>query len=355
MVDELNAEPRFEDRLDPGRYQQAARLLLADPTYGWIEGVGGDGRALEANLAAYSRHRLVMRVLRDVSGTDLATEVFGVPLGLPVLVAPVGLQMMVHPDGESATARGAAAASSLAVFSVNATVSFEEIGEAAGERGWWLQTYNWADLAALEQVVTRAVGAGCRAIVPNVNTPVDAAHTRLGLGFALGPGVGFPNHLPGRTSSTATHDETYIGWLTQITDLPIIPKGIVHPEDAQRAVAAGASGVIVSNHGGRHADRGVATLDALVEVRAAIGTDTRVYLDGGIRHGADVAIALALGADAVMIGRPAMWGLAVGGARGVHNVLEHLGRQLREELQLCGITDLTEISPDLVRGAPGTR
>jgi len=345
----------FEERVLPTRFEAAGRLLLSDPVFGWVEGVGGDGVARDRNRAAFERWKLVMRVLVDVSHLDVATEVLGHSLASPIMVAPVGLQRVLHPDGEVAMARGVADAGSVAVFSVNATTPFSDIGEAAGPGGWWLQTYNWDDRDATLEVVTAAREHGCTAVVPTVNTPVDAAHTAPDLGFSLPAGLGFPNHPSGgRTASTATHDLSYLGWLVEHAGLPVVPKGILHPEDASRVLEAGASGVIVSNHGGRHGDQGIATLDALVRVRAAVGADATVLFDGGVRRGHDAAKALALGADVVMLGRAVLWGLAVGGAVGVRRVLEHCAAELRQELQLCGITDLDEVSPAILEaGGPG--
>ena len=341
--------PPFEERVLPTRFQEAARLLLSDPIYGWVAGVGGAGVAMQGNTDAFSRFKLVMRVLHDVSDLDLGTEVLGQRLSSPIMVAPVGLQKVLHPEGEVAMARGAAEAGAKVVFSVNATTDFAEIGAAAGSEGWWLQTYNWGDREAILEVVTAAREAGCTVIVPNVNTPVDAAHTRPGLGFGLPAGLGFPNHPQGgRTRSTATHDLGFLTWLIESTGMPVVPKGVLHPDDAVRILDAGAAGVIVSNHGGRHGDEGTSTLDALVRIRVAVGPDATVLFDGGVSRGHQAAKALALGADVVMIGRAVLWGLAVGGSTGVRRVIEHCAAELKEELQLCGVSDLSQVGRHLV-------
>lgn len=341
--------PPFEERVLPTRYQEAAKLLLSDPVYGWVAGVGGAGVAMQGNSDAFSRWKLVMRVLHDVSGLDLSTEVLGQQLSAPIMVAPVGLQKVLHPEGEVAMARGVAEAGVRAIFSVNATTEFAEIGAAAGPGGWWLQTYNWEDRDAIEETVGAARSAGCTVVVPNVNTPVDAAHTRPGLGFGLPAGVGFPNHPQGgRTRSTATHDLGFLRWLIESSGLPVVPKGVLHPEDAVRILDAGAAGVIVSNHGGRHGDEGTSTLEALVRIREAVGPEATVMFDGGVARGHQAAKALALGADVVMLGRAVLWGLAVGGSTGVRRVVEHCAAELKEELQLCGVTDLSSVDGSLV-------
>lgn len=342
--------PPFEERVLPTRYQEAARLLLSDPVYGWVAGVGGAGAAMQANADAFSRWRLVMRVLHDVSGLDLSTEVLGQRLDAPIMVAPVGLQKVLHPEGEVAMARGVAEAGVRAVFSVNATTGFAEIGAAAGPGGWWLQTNNWADRDAIEETVAAARAVGCTVVVPNVNTPIDAAHSRPGLGFGLPAGLGFPNHPPGgRTRSTAAHDLGHLRWLIERSGLPVVPKGVLHPDDAVRILDAGAAGIIVSNHGGRHGDEGTSTLDALVRIREAVGSEATVLFDGGVSRGHQAAKALALGADVVMLGRAVLWGLAVGGSTGVRRVIEHCAAELKEELQLCGVSALSAVDRGLVQ------
>jgi isopentenyl diphosphate isomerase/L-lactate dehydrogenase-like FMN-dependent dehydrogenase len=336
--------PPFEERVSPLRFEEAARLLLSDPVYGWVSGVGGAGVAMRGNIEAFSKWKLVMRVLHDVSGLKLATEVLGQSLSSPLMIAPIGLQKLLHPEGEAAMARGAAEAGVRAVFSANATTDFAEIGEAAGPAGWWLQTYNWGDRDAILELVASARAAGCTVVVPTVNTPVDAAHTRPGLGFALPAGMGFPNHpTGGRTASTSTHDLGFLTWLIEHAELPVVPKGVLHADDAARVLDAGAAGLIVSNHGGRHGDEGIASLDALVRIRAAVGPDATVLFDGGVSRGHQAAKALALGADIVMLSRAVCWGLAVGGSTGVRRVMEQCAAELKEELQLCGITDLEQV------------
>ncbi len=332
-------------RLDPRSFQQIARLVLDTPTFEWIRsgsGVdfGGD------NEAAFGRRRLRPSVLVDVSAVSTATTLLGAPVASPVMIGPMGLLRAAHPDGELAMAEGAARAGSLLVVAVNATTSIDDIAAAQPDLPLWFQLYNWDDLDALAGVIARAEAAGCKAIVPLVNTPLGVNHTSSQIGFRLPAGAKFA-HFESSPGLLATNTWDYIGWLRSVTSLPIVPKGIMTGDDAARAVDAGAAGIIVSNHGGRQLSRSISTLDALPDVMARAG-GVEVYLDGGVRNGGDVLIALALGARAVMIGRPVMWGMAIGGADGVARVLDDLRVGLAEDAGMCGIADVTAVPRDLV-------
>jgi 4-hydroxymandelate oxidase len=337
-------------RLDPHVYREVARHLLDTPTYEWILSGSGDG-SLSENEVAFGRRRLRNRVLVDVSAVRTATTILGAPVSAPVMVGPMGMQRAVHPEGELAMAGGAARAESLLVVAVNATTSIDDIASAAPELPLWFQVYNWDDREALAGVIGRAEAAGCRAIVPLVNTPIGVHHASPKIGFRAPAGVRFAHFetSPGLISSNTWE---YLGWLRSVTSLPIVPKGVMSRDDAARAVDAGAAGIIVSNHGGRQLARSISTLDALSDVVAGAG-EAEVYLDGGVRTGGDILIALALGARAVMVGRPAMWGLAVGGADGVARVLDVLREELAEDAGLCGVTDVSAVPRDVVVSAAG--
>ncbi len=337
-------------RLEPRTYQDIARHLLDTPTYEWIRsgsGAGFDGD----NEAAFRRRRLRPSVLVDVSAINTATTVLDAPISAPVVVGPMGLQRAAHPDGEIAMARGAAQAGSLLTVAVNATTSIEDIAAAAPGLPLWFQLYNWDDRDALAGVIARAEAAGAKAIVPLVNTPIGVNHTSPHLGFRLPAGAKFA-HFDASPGLIASNTWEYLTWLVSVTTLPIVPKGVMTSGDASRAIDAGAAAIIVSNHGGRQLERSIATLDALEDVvKGAQGAE--VYLDGGVRRGSDVLIALALGARAVMIGRPAMWGLAVGGAEGVARVLDGLRTELADDAGLCGLADVTAATGDLIVGVAG--
>ncbi|MBX3029010.1 MAG: alpha-hydroxy-acid oxidizing protein [Chloroflexi bacterium] len=338
MADELLA------RLDPAHYATVARLLLSAPIAGWVD--AGDAPPSDAR-GAFERLRLLPRVLRSVAEVHTATTLLGSAVRAPIGIAPIGIQGALHPDGERATARGAAAAGSIAILPVNATTSIEDVRVAAPDATLWFQLYAWPDRGALAEVVARAEAAGCRALVPLVNTPVVVPHVPASVGFRLPAGMELA-HGAGGHGLDATLDPTWLEWLAGISRLPVVPKGVMHPEDARRAVDAGARGVIVSDHGGRQLPRSVATIDALPAVAEAVGDRAEVYLDGGIRTGTDVLFALARGARAVFVGRAACWGLAVGGAEGVRRVLERLREELVRDAATCGIADLASIPEDLV-------
>ncbi len=337
-------------RLDPRSFQEIARMVLDTPTFEWIRSgsgaeFGGD------NETAFGRRRLRPSVLVDVSTVSTATTLLGASVALPVMVGPMGLQKAAHQDGELAMAEGAARAGSLLVVAVNATTSIDDIAAAQPDLPLWFQLYNWDDLDALAGVIARAEAAGCKAIVPLVNTPLGVNHTSSQIGFRLPAGAKFA-HFESSPGLLATNTWDYIGWLRSVTSLPIVPKGIMSGDDAARAVDAGAAGIIVSNHGGRQLSRSISTLDALADVVSRAG-GVEVYLDGGVRSGGDVLIALALGARAVMVGRPVMWGMAIGGADGVARVLDDLRVGLAEDAGMCGIADVTAVPRDLVVDAAG--
>jgi 4-hydroxymandelate oxidase len=337
-------------RLDPHVYHDVARHLLDTPTYEWIRSGSGSGFDGD-NEAAFRRHRLRPSVLVDVSEVRTATTVLGAPIAAPVMIGPMGLLRAVHPEGELAMATGAAQAGSLLAVAVNATTSIEDIAAAAPGLPLWFQLYNWDDRDALATIIARAEAAGCKAIVPLVNTPIGVNHTSPRLGFRLPAGARFA-HFDTSPGLIASNTWEYLSWLRSVTSLPIVPKGIMTAGDASRAVDAGASAILVSNHGGRQLERSISTLDALADVvLGARGVE--VYLDGGVRRGGDILVALALGARAVMIGRSAMWGLAVGGAEGVARVLDGFRAELADDAGLCGLADVTDVRRDLVADAIG--
>ena len=320
------------------------------PTFEWIRSGSGSEFGGD-NEAAFARRRLRPSVLVDVSDVRTETTVLGASVSVPVMVGPMGLQRAVHPDGELAMAEGAARAGSLFIVAVNATTSIEEIAAAQPKLPLWFQLYNWDDRDALAGVIARAEAAGCRAIVPLVNTPIGVKHTSAKIGFRLPAGAKFA-HFESSPGLIASNTWEYLAWLRSVTSLPIVPKGIMTAADAARAVDAGAAGIIVSNHGGRQLARSISTLDALADVVQGAG-GAEVYLDGGVRSGGDVLIALALGARAVLVGRPVMWGMALGGADGVARVLDDLRIGLAEDAGMCGIADIAAVPRDLVVDAIG--
>ena len=337
-------------RLDPRAFGEIARHVMDTPTFEWIRSGSGSEFGGD-NEAAFARRRLRPSVLVDVSNVRTKTTLLGASVSVPVMVGPMGLQRAVHPDGELAMAAGAARAGSLFIVAVNATTSIEEIAAAQPTLPLWFQLYNWDDRDALVGVIARAEAAGCRAIVPLVNTPIGVNHTSAKIGFRLPAGAKFA-HFESSPGLIASNTWEYLAWLRSVTSLPIVPKGIMTAADAARAVDAGAAGIIVSNHGGRQLARSISTLDALADVVQGAG-GAEVYLDGGVRSGGDVLIALALGARAVLVGRPVMWGMALGGADGVARVLDDLRIGLAEDAGMCGIADIAAVPRDLVVDAIG--
>jgi 4-hydroxymandelate oxidase len=330
-----------------------ARRRLDPVHWDFFAGGAGDERTLRANEEAFARHRIVPRVLCGTGERDLRTSVLGAELALPVLIAPTAFHRLAHPEGEVATARAAAEAGTVLVVSMAATRALEEI--AATGAMLWFQVYPQPDLAFMTAVVRRAEAAGCRALVVTVDSPVFGRRERdLRHGFlALPRGLVCENmrDTGGRVRDIvmdATVDWSRIAWLRGITELPIVLKGVLHPADARLAVEHGVDAVIVSNHGGRQLDGAVATVDALPGIVAAVDARLPVLIDGGLRRGTDVLVALALGAAAVLIGRPVIWGLAVGGTAGVRHVLDLQRAELDRALALTGAARPGDLGPDLV-------
>ena len=324
-----------------------AAAVLAPEVLAYYDGESGDGQTAAEAGAAWRAHRLRPHVLRDVSGTTAATTVAGLDLALPVLLGPCALHGLAHPDGERATVSGAVAAGSLPVVSARASVSLADMELPDGR--WWQQLYVLRDRGITREVAAAARLRGAGALVVTGDAPV-LGRRRAGK-ETLPPGV--RRAAPGlaeRSGGELAADVTLLDAveLAQATGLPFWVKGVLRADDAERAVDAGAAGVIVSNHGGRQLDGAVATAVALPEVAAAVGGRAGVLVDGGVRSGRDVVTALALGADAVLLGRPQLWALATGGADGVAALLEGLRTDVVEVLRLCGLTSPADVGPDLL-------
>jgi 4-hydroxymandelate oxidase len=340
-------------------YEAVARGLIPRPQFEFIAGGSGDEISLRGNRAAYGRWRLLPRMMSGVESPSLATTVLGDHVSLPVLVSPMGLHCLAHKDGERATASAVQRAGTIFCLSVAASQSMEEVAPLAG--AWWFQLYLLVDRGLSVEHVRRAETAGASAIVLTVDVTVRGRREADERNqFALPPGMSMPNLLPadfeGEVPSYALFtawDKTIswrdLEWLAGITKLPVVVKGILSPQDALLAVEHGAKAIIVSNHGGRQLDSAVASLDALPAVAAAIGERAEILLDGGIRRGTDVVKALALGAIAVAIGRPVIWGLAVNGEEGVVHVLDMLRAEVARALALCGCASPRDPGRDLVR------
>ena len=342
----------------PDELERAAKEALSDEVYEFIAGGADDEVGLQANLAAFSSRRFRPGVLAYAGDPDISTTVLGARLSGPVVVAPMGMHQMVHPDGERATATAARDAGIGFTLATGSSVAIEDVATEAGPARWF-QLYLLRDRGVSCDLVKRAIAAGFGAIVLTVDVPVRGNRPRdRRLPGDAPAGVRNAN-FERYTSIDADYHaytgdiEPNIGWddLTWLTDLagdtPVIVKGVLRADDAVRAIDHGAAGIVVSNHGGRQLGRAAATLDCLGPVVEAVEDRATVLLDGGVRRAADVAIAVALGADAVLIGRPVLWSLAVGGGPSVLTLLLDLLDDLRRTLTLLGATSLGDLHADL--------
>ena len=357
--------------MDPGSpvnvsdYERLAAERLDAGTLGYFAGGAGDEVTLRENVTAWRHWRLRPRVLVDVSEVTTQTEVLGRPVSMPVLVAPVAFQRLAHPEGEQAMARAAAAAGTVMCLSTIATARPAEVAAAAPEGRRFFQLYAFRDEGVTRALMEEAIDSGFEAILLTVDAPHAGRRERdLRTGFAVPPEVSVPSldAAIGGNRPVDIHDvfaqvNPALGWqdvedLASECSVPVLVKGVLTAEDAGLAMDHGAAGVVVSNHGGRQLDCACATADALPEVVDAVEGRGTVLVDGGIRRGTDVAIALALGADAVLCGRPPLWGLATDGEDGAAAVLELLRSELELALALCGCASPGDLTRAHVRRAP---
>ena len=348
--------------MDAAALEHRARAVIDPTAYDYYAGGADDEVSLADNEAAWQRLRLRPRVLRDVGSVDPSTTVLGQRVAAPILVAPTAYHRMAHDEGEVATARGVAAAGTLMCVSTLATVSLEDVAAAAPDAPRWFQLYIRRDRAFTEELVARAAVAGYSAIVLTVDVPVLGRRWRderndfslpegmlmanIGTAPPKVEGSGLAAYAASEFDPSLTFDD--ITWLRDISQLPVIVKGVIRGDDAALAVDAGAAGVVVSNHGARQLDTVVATADAVRDVAESVAGRAEVYVDGGIRRGTDVVKALVMGARAVLVGRPILWGLACGGAEGVSAVLTELIEEFVRALMLCGAAHPDDITPDLL-------
>jgi len=354
-----------QDLLSIADWEAAARAQLPKMVFDYYVGGSWDEITLRDNAGAFDQLRLNYRVLRDVSERSTATTVLGHRVALPVLIAPTAFQCMAHEEGEVATVRAAGAAGTIMIVSTLSNQPIEAIA-AAATAPFWFQLYVYRDRGASADLLARAEAAGAEAVVLTVDAQVWGVRERdVRNRFQLPQGLKMNNLLADLASLPADVEDSGLGayvasmfdpalswkdieWLRSLTDLPIVLKGIVHPEDARLAAEAGVDGIFVSNHGGRQIDTAPATIDALARIVAASDGRLEVYLDGGVRRGSDVVKALALGARAVAVGRPVLWGLAVDGQGGVEAILDLLNREFDAVMALCGATRPDELDDDLI-------
>jgi lactate 2-monooxygenase len=369
------AVPQFPT--DLSALEEAARAVMTPRSFDYVAGAAGSGDTARENLEAFRRWRIVPRMLTDVSTPSYSRTVLGTELTVPLLLAPVGVLAIAHADGESAVARAAAAAGVPMVLSTAASTPIEQVAAANGDGQRWFQLYWPKDRAFAASLLARAQAAGFRVLVVTLDTrilawrPRDLNHGHL----PFLHGIGVQNYLtdpafqaalarpvdvdPGAAilRYTEVFGDLSLTWddlpfLRQHWDGPIVLKGILSAADAMLAAEAGIDGVIVSNHGGRQVDGAIGALDALPAVAQAVGSRLAVLYDGGIRGGADMLKALSLGAQAVLIGRPYVYGLALGGEAGVRHVLRSLRNDFELTMRLSGLAGLGELGPDCLQRRP---
>jgi 4-hydroxymandelate oxidase len=341
-------------------YEQAAAVRLAPGALAYYTGAANDERTLHENQAAFRRQWIVPRVMRDVSRVDPSVEVLGRRWPWPLFLCPTAFHRMAHPDGELGTARAAAARDITMTLSTSSSTDLDEVAAVGGPR--WFQVYLLEDLGARRALVERAVAAGYEALVLTVDLPrVGRRERDIRVGFEVPEDVAVPNiaaaaGLPLAEGLNVAFARTMswddLAWLASF-GRPVIVKGTLHPDDARLAIEHGAAAVQVSNHGGRQLDGSIASLDALPAVAEAVAGRVPVLVDGGVRRGTDVLIAAALGATAVGIGRPVLWGLAVNGEAGVGSVLDLLTREIELAMALAGVPRIEDAGPDLLAPPSG--
>ena len=374
---QFNVYQHIEKNIIPVSYEEleakAKELLDAKPYYYVAASAGAEVTATQNNRA-FDKWQIVPRMLCDTSTRDVSIELFGKKLSYPLLLAPVGVQSIVHPDGELATARAAAAMDVPLIASTASTYSLEKIADAMGNSPRWYQLYWSRDHEIAASMVKRAEAAGYDTIVITLDTPMmawrekDIEHAYLPFLEAQGIGnyledpvfcsrLACPPHEDMRSAImlwASIFGNPALTWqdlefIKKQTSLPILLKGILHPDDAKLAVEHGMDGIIVSNHGGRQVDGAIPAIDALPEIVEAVDGRISVLMDSGIRRGSDIVKALSLGAKAVLIGRPYMYGLALAGEEGVKQVLRNLIADFDLTLALCGKRSVQELNRDLLK------
>jgi 4-hydroxymandelate oxidase len=349
--------------------EEVAREKLSQMAYDYYAGGAHDEVTLRENVEAYARIRLHYRVLVDVSKRTQDAVVLGQRVRSPVLVAPTAFHRLAHPEGGIATARAAGNGGTIMILSSLSNTPVEDVVRAATGPVWF-QLYVYRDRAATEAVIARAEKAGCRALVLTVDVPVGGTRERdvrnrfalpegltvanmTGAGYGAvgtGEGSGLTSYIAERLDPSVSWKD--VAWLRSVTRLPLVIKGVVRADDARRAADSGVEGVVVSNHGGRQLDGSPPTIEVLARVVDAVAGKCEVLVDGGVRRGTDVLKALALGAKAVLVGRPILWGLAADGQAGVERVLEILRREIDLGMALAGCASLAEVTRDLVEPSP---
>ncbi len=354
------------DPINLFEYEALAKDRLSPLAWDYFSSGAMDEVTLRDNREAFERIAIRYHVLAGTAERDLSTQILGQEHGLPLLIAPTAFARLAHPEGECAVARAAAAEGVTQVLSTLSTTSLEEVAKAAPDGNRWFQLYVFKDRGLTADLVRRAEASGYQAIVMTVDAPMLGKRERDARNrFALPEGLTAANLSAqlARIGSDGTDSGLFqffasvldpgltwddVEWLASLTTLPVLVKGVVRGDDAERAIERGCAGVIVSNHGGRQLDTAISSIDALPEVAEAVDGRGAVLVDGGVRRGTDIVKALALGASAVLVGRPVLWGLAADGEDGVRRVLRILRNEFDLAMALCGASNVEELWPDLL-------
>ncbi|HEX4407769.1 MAG TPA: alpha-hydroxy acid oxidase [Xanthobacteraceae bacterium] len=348
------------DSVDFDALEEQARAKMAPASFAFCAAGADDEISAVENITAWRNMRLRPRVLNDVSNIDTRVSLLGHEVATPIMVAPTGRHKLFHAEGERATARGASTARAAYVMASNSNVLIEDVAMERRTAPQWFQLYYWPDRVEVETLIERVAAAGFTALVLTVDAPTGGWSPRAARDqHEASPDI-LNINMPGSPMARTFYHPDFAGkvlypatwsvleWLVKVSPLPVIMKGVLRADDALRCIESGARAIVVSNHGGRHLDTTVTTAAAIGEIASALAGKADVYVDGGIRRGTDILKALALGARAVMIGRPVIWGLTLKGADGVAEVLEHLYVELVRAMQLAGMSKLDDLTPDLV-------
>jgi 4-hydroxymandelate oxidase len=348
------------DCADLDALEGQAKALMTPASDAFAACGADDEISMAENVSAWRNLRLRPRVLRDVTQIDTSTTVLGQCMPSPLMIAPTGRHKLFHPDGERATARGAAAANVPYVMASNSNILIEDVAAERRSAPQWFQLYYWPNRSEVEALIERLAANGFTALVLTVDAPAPGWSPRAAR-EQHEPSPDIRNiNMPGQPMARTAYHPDFAGkviypaswreleWLVKRAPMPVLVKGVLRADDAIACVEHGAKAVIVSNHGGRHIDTTVTTATATAEIAPALAGKAEVYVDGGIRRGTDVLKALALGARAVLIGRPVIWGLTVGSADGVRDVMEHFRTELGRAMQLSGTPTLADAIPDLL-------
>jgi len=351
----------LRDCVDLDALAQNAQRVMRPESWVFCDTGADDEITAKENVAAWRKLKLRPRVLCDIVEVDTSVSLLGARVATPIMVAPTGRHHLFHAEGERATARGATAAGALYVMSTSGATLVEDVGKERGAAPQWFQLYMQPDRAATGALLDRCVKAGFTALVLTVDQPVPGWSPRAARTPVIASEKVRSVNMVGQPIARTAYDPDRQGlamfptnfsdleWLVQRSAMPVVVKGVLRGDDARRCIECGVKGIMVSNHGGRHLDTTVTTAEVIAEIADAVGQSAEVYVDGGIRRGTDIVKALALGARAVLLGRPPLWGLSVGGADGVRMVMEHMHREMVRAMRLCGANSLAALTPDLVK------